>query len=84
MRDLLFIRQTTITMPIYEYVCDDCKKPFEKLVMKSSEKIACPKCGGRHHTMQFSVIASPSRTANGEAASAGSSCACTPSTCGCH
>jgi putative FmdB family regulatory protein len=75
-------------MPIYEYVCDDCKKPFEKLVMKQSEKIVCPQCGGRYHTLQFSVIASPARsgsmTGNGADAAMGSSCACTPSTCGCH
>ena len=70
-------------MPIYEYVCDDCKNPFEKLVMSQSEKITCPKCGGRHHTMQYSVVAAPSKT-NGSASTSGSSCACTPSSCGCH
>ena len=72
-------------MPIYEYVCDDCNKPFEKLVMKSSENITCPKCGGRHHRLQLSVIASPSKSGESSGAStSGSSCACTPSTCGCH
>lgn len=70
-------------MPIYEYVCSDCKKPFEKLVLKSKEKIACPKCGGRHHTMQFSVSAA--RVKGGDGASApGGGCGCTPSSCGCH
>lgn len=71
-------------MPIYEYVCDDCSKTFEKLVMKQSEKIVCPQCGGRHHTLQFSVIASPAKSSNGAEDSAATSCACTPSTCGCH
>jgi len=76
-------------MPIYEYVCDDCNKPFEKLVMKSSEKITCPKCGSRHHTLQFSIVASPVKSgtmSDGSASSgsAGGGCACTPSTCGCH
>ena len=70
-------------MPIYEYVCDDCNKPFEKLVMKSSEKITCPKCGGRHHTLQLSVVASPAKSAS-SSDPAGGGCACTPSTCGCH
>ena len=72
-------------MPIYEYVCDGCKEPFEKLVLKSSEKISCPKCGGRHHTMQYSVVATPAKggSASGSASSGGG-CACTPSTCGCH
>ena len=72
-------------MPIYEYVCDDCKKPFEKLVMSQSEKITCPKCGGRHHTMQFSVIASPTKSDGGSAPSAGTGGGCcSPGGCGCH
>ena len=71
-------------MPIYEYVCNECKKPFEKLVMKSSVQVSCPQCGGRHHPLQSSIIASPAKSGNGASESAGSSCACTPSTCGCH
>ena len=74
-------------MPIYEYVCDDCKKPFEKLVMSQSEKIVCPKCGGRHHKMQFSVIASPSKSSDGGStmpSSGGGGSCCGPSGCGCH
>jgi putative FmdB family regulatory protein len=75
-------------MPIYEYVCDDCKKPFEKLVMSQSEKITCPQCGGRHHKLQLSVIASPSKSAGGSSSPAsggasGGGC-CSPSGCGCH
>ena len=35
-------------MPTYEYLCQNCKKPFE-VVMKISEyekrKVKCPKCG---------------------------------------
>lgn len=32
-------------MPIYEYVCSDCKSHFEKLVSVSSpEIIRCPQC----------------------------------------
>ena len=71
-------------MPIYEYVCDDCKKPFEKLVMSQAEQIACPRCGGRHHKLQLSVIAAPAKSGSGAGTLAGSGCACTPSTCGCH
>jgi putative FmdB family regulatory protein len=79
-------------MPIYEYVCEGCKEPFEKLVLKSSEKITCPKCGGRHHTLQFSIVASPAKSGGssssfgGEfnpAASGGGGC-CSPGGCGCH
>jgi putative FmdB family regulatory protein len=31
-------------MPIYEYTCDECGAEFEKIVRRSSEEIACPKC----------------------------------------
>jgi len=35
-------------MPVYDYICKDCKKSFE-LVLTLSEhdkdKIKCPKCG---------------------------------------
>jgi len=67
-------------MPIYEYLCEECRKPFEKLVLSQSEKISCPSCGSRHHTLQLSVIAAPAKSGS----AAGSGCACTPSTCGCH
>ncbi|MGH9775364.1 MAG: FmdB family zinc ribbon protein [Candidatus Acidiferrales bacterium] len=74
-------------MPIYEYVCEECKENFERLVMRSGEKAECPKCGSRRNTMQFSVFAAP---ANGDEKSAAktatpsSSCGCTPRGCGCH
>ena len=32
-------------MPIYEYRCEDCEKPFEKLVRAFREEVACPACG---------------------------------------
>lgn len=32
-------------MPILEYFCPNCKKPFEELVKKFDEKAYCPVCG---------------------------------------
>lgn len=34
-------------MPIYEYDCKQCRRPFEKLIrsIPSSEPILCPECG---------------------------------------
>ncbi|OCC15579.1 hypothetical protein DBT_0930 [Dissulfuribacter thermophilus] len=34
-------------MPIYEFVCNNCKKTFEKFVMSHRDirEISCPKCG---------------------------------------
>ena len=37
-------------MPIYEYYCDDCEKPFDVFVrsVNPSVKLVCPDCGGEH------------------------------------
>lgn len=37
-------------MPVYDYVCNDCHKPFELvLTLKEHETaIKCPKCGSRN------------------------------------
>ncbi|MSO19475.1 MAG: zinc ribbon domain-containing protein [Acidobacteria bacterium] len=48
-------------MPIYEYICADCEKPFEKLIFNAREKVLCPTCGGKHNTQQLSVVASPAK-----------------------
>jgi putative FmdB family regulatory protein len=36
-------------MPIYEYVCSDCKQKFELLkpMSQAGEGVPCPKCGGK-------------------------------------
>ena len=48
-------------MPIYEYLCTDCEKPFEKLQFNTKEKVAYPRCGGKHNKLQLSVIATPAK-----------------------
>jgi len=38
-------------MPVYEYVCKDCKKAFEKILTFAEydkDRIACPHCGSRN------------------------------------
>ena len=45
-------------MPLYEYQCSDCGAAFEVLV-RSSEKAACPDCGSERLEKQFSVPAAP-------------------------
>jgi putative FmdB family regulatory protein len=38
-------------MPVYDYVCHDCNKPFKTvLTLKEhdEEKIACPYCGSKN------------------------------------
>jgi putative FmdB family regulatory protein len=31
-------------MPLFDYVCSECKHRFEALVRKNDEKVECPKC----------------------------------------
>jgi putative FmdB family regulatory protein len=33
-------------MPLYEYKCSGCGNHFELLILKASQTIACPSCGG--------------------------------------
>ena len=36
-------------MPIYEYLCLTCQRPFQTLVLSSEEEeqVQCPDCGGK-------------------------------------
>jgi putative FmdB family regulatory protein len=50
-------------MPIFEYDCFDCDKPFEKFVRSINtpiEKVACPTCGGTRVLKKLSAFASKS------------------------
>jgi putative FmdB family regulatory protein len=46
-----------ITMPIFEYVCDDCGTKFEKLVRGNQAPDKCPQCGQSHLTTALSTFA---------------------------
>jgi putative FmdB family regulatory protein len=43
-------------MPIYEYVCKQCDKRFEKLV-RASTTVECPSCKSTSLERQLSVFA---------------------------
>ncbi len=47
-------------MPLFEFVCDDCEEPFEKLVRSSARgsDIVCPSCGSNHVHKKLSTFAS--------------------------
>lgn len=47
-------------MPIFEFVCDDCEKPFEELVRSASavDTVACPSCGSGQVKKKISTFAS--------------------------
>lgn len=63
-------------MPIFEYICKDCKKRFETLVY-GSRQVRCPLCQGTALDQQISVFsvvtAKPMRSC---AAAAGCGAAC--------
>jgi len=72
-------------MPIYEYVCQECNRPFERIVLRQTEPISCPNCGSKRNTLQYSVVNTPNKSGNGGATSmsgSGGGC-CGPSGCGC-
>ena len=72
-------------MPIYEYICEDCKNSFEKIVINRQQDISCPKCSGKNAKIQLSVFSSA--TAGGSTKSSSGSSgggSCCGGGCGCH
>ncbi|MFP4138929.1 MAG: FmdB family zinc ribbon protein [Planctomycetota bacterium] len=51
-------------MPIYEYICKDCRTPCELLVKSSDARPSCPECGGRKLERQFSTFAAHNKDAS--------------------
>ena len=46
-------------MPIFEFVCSDCERPFEELVFGSStDDVLCPSCGSAQVRKKMSTFAS--------------------------
>ncbi len=45
-------------MPIYEYVCLDCKKKFSEVRPISAYKkaVKCPKCNSQHVERRWSTV----------------------------
>ena len=42
-------------MPVYEYLCKDCKQQFEMVLTfteHDQEKVSCPNCGSRRVEQQ--------------------------------
>jgi len=73
-------------MPIYEYICDDCKSQFEKIVINRQQQISCPKCSSKKTTIQLSVFSSAvaggsSKSSSGSSGGGGGCCG---GGCGCH
>lgn len=68
-------------MPIYEYLCADCRDEFEELVPASgAAEVACPQCGGTTVTRLLSSFARPRVAAGGGGGGGGGCCG---GSCGC-
>jgi putative FmdB family regulatory protein len=47
-------------MPLFEFVCADCSRPFEELVRSASavSEVTCPTCGSSQVNKKISTFAS--------------------------
>jgi putative FmdB family regulatory protein len=70
-------------MPIYEYLCEDCGKRYEQIVLGRSQAVACPHCSSKRKTMQLSVFSAPAKSNGGSSTPGGGSC-CGGGGCGCN
>jgi putative FmdB family regulatory protein len=72
------------TMPIYEYICEDCQTHFEKIVINKQQEIACPNCAGRKNSLQLSVFSSTNGSSDGGPQSFSGGGGCCGGGCGCN
>jgi putative FmdB family regulatory protein len=74
-------------MPIYEYACQDCGRPFETLV-RSGTVPECPQCHSTRLEKQLSVFATSGATADSAGPAAGPCGSCGhpdgPGSCALH
>lgn len=47
-------------MPAFEFICIDCSKPFEELVLNTSKigEVTCPACHSQNIFKKISIFAS--------------------------
>ena len=69
-------------MPLYEYICRDCGRAFERYVRAWGDPVVCPGCAGASVEKKVSSFAFA--VAGGGAPSAGGGCGCGRGGCGCH
>jgi putative FmdB family regulatory protein len=73
------------SMPIYEYICEDCQTHFEKIVINKQQEISCPKCAGKRNAIQLSVFSAGSTSTNGSSGGfTGGGGGCCGGSCACH
>jgi putative FmdB family regulatory protein len=72
-------------MPLYDYLCTECRKTSEILVTRSSEEPCCPVCGSRKVKKMLSAPSSLSGAAGQKFPGAGDTACCgsSPMSAGC-
>lgn len=74
-------------MPIYEYRCSKCKKEFEVLVFRATEKVQCKFCGSKKIKKMLSSFGIGGNSSiSGNSSNIGKSCTgCSGGSCSsCH
>jgi putative FmdB family regulatory protein len=70
-------------MPIFEYICQDCGRKYEKIVLSASQPVACPHCSSTRKAMQLSVFSAPAKS-GAVLKGGGSGGCCGHGGCGCN
>ncbi|MFH0958968.1 MAG: zinc ribbon domain-containing protein [Pseudomonadota bacterium] len=57
--DLAAVAARVTDMPIFEFICEDCGKEFERIFFLSecNENVSCPVCESNRTKKTFSVFA---------------------------
>jgi putative FmdB family regulatory protein len=75
-------------MPVYEFICDRCKRKFDVLFRSLNDrpKVMCPKCKGDDVRKAFSVFGVSGGSKGDGSSGGGSGCpSCSRASCkGCH
>ncbi len=58
-------------MPLYEFVCTNCREKFENLCRSEVDSLSCPSCGAKAKRV-FSTFRSTRSSSGGSPASSGS------------
>jgi putative FmdB family regulatory protein len=69
-------------VPIYEYMCNHCKRPFEELVLSAATAVTCPLCNGKKIKRLMSVVNARSRGGSAPRAAQSSCSGCSRTSCG--
>jgi putative FmdB family regulatory protein len=70
-------------MPIYEYVCGDCQRKFERFVRAFGEEVGCPQCGSAQVEKQLSRLGFAGVSSEGRSTQPVAAGGCCGGSCGC-